>query len=356
MNSSIVLTGGGSAGHVTPNLALIELLEPKGWRIDYIGSYQGIERDMIEREGIPYHAISTGKLRRTLTTKNLMTPFQVIKGIWEAFHHLRRIRPKVVFSKGGFVAFPVVLSAWCLGIPVVAHESDLTPGLANRLSFPFVTKLCVAFPVALQGFRSQKKLLVTGSAIRASLMAGDAARAFSRCGFTQEKPVLLVVGGSLGAQKLNQSIREILPQLLEKFHVIHLCGKGKVDASYEQVGYFQCEYAHSDMADFMAASCLVVSRAGANALYELLALGKPHILIPLSTQASRGDQVENAKYFAEQGVSLVIDDRQLSGAGLLAKINDAYENLASFEQKIKALGIRSGTEKLLEVLEATQRL
>lgn len=347
----IVLTGGGTAGHVTPNLALIEAMDLLGWRIDYIGSETGIEHQMIEREGIPYHAISTGKLRRYWTWKNLWAPFQVLKGIVQAFQILRKIKPNLVFSKGGFVAFPVALSAWLLRIPVVAHESDLTPGLANRLSFPFVTKLCVAFDGTKAAFRNLKKVVVTGTPIRLSLFQGDRARGLAHCGFNAQKPVLMIVGGSLGAKVINECVRGSLPELIKQFQVIHLCGKGKRDERLaDQADYFQCEYAHTEMADLLAASDLVVSRSGANAVYELLALTKPHVFIPLSKKVSRGDQIDNAHYFEKQGVSVVLEEEKLNQHTLLEAIASVYTQLPEIKQRLKALNIDSATDRVMDLL------
>lgn len=351
----VVLTGGGTAGHVTPNLALIEAMEILGWRIDYIGSETGIERQMIEREGLPYHPISTGKLRRYLTLKNLLVPFQVLLGIGQAFQCLRRLRPDLVFSKGGFVAFPVAMSAWLLRIPVVAHESDLTPGLANRLSFPFLSKLCVAFEGTKAAFRNPKKIVVTGTPIRASLFRGEKERGLAYCGFDGKKPVLLVVGGSLGAKVINEVVRESLAQFTARFHVIHLCGKGKLDKTIQNKDYFQCEYAHTEMADLLAASDLVVSRSGANAVYELLALAKPHIFIPLSAKVSRGDQIENARYFEKQGISVVLDDQALNSAKLVEAVDSLYGRLPESKVKLETLGIKSATEEVMNLLQSVMR-
>lgn len=349
----IVLTGGGTSGHVTPHLALIEALEVLGWHIDYIGSETGIERQMIEREGLPYHPISTGKLHRYWTWKNIFSPFKVLLGVGQAFYYLYQLKPNIVFSKGGFVAFPVVLSAWLLRIPVVAHESDLTPGLANRLSFPFISKLCIAFEGTKVAFRNTKKIIVTGTPIRASLFQGERAKALAYCGFDGKKPVLLVVGGSLGAALINRVVREILPQLTQCFHVIHLCGKGKLENALKaQPDYFQVEYAHAEMADLLAASDLVVSRAGANSVYELLALAKPHLFIPLSKRASRGDQIENAAYFEQKGVSTVLEEQDLTGESLLRSIELIYEQSPLLKEKLKALQIITGTDRVMEVLRS----
>lgn len=349
----IVLTGGGTAGHVTPNLALIEVLEQKGWRIDYMGSFQGIEKTMMEREGIPYHGIQTGKLRRYWTWKNLLEPIKVFQGFIQAYQVLRKLKPNIVFSKGGFVAFPVVLSAWVLRIPVVAHESDLTPGLANRLSFPFVSKLCVAFDGAKHAFRNQSKVQVTGTPIREALFKGKKSAALKRCGFDGKKPVLLVVGGSLGAKVINEVLRSSLPVLCKHYHVIHLCGKGKLDSTLQNYAdYFQCEYAHAEMADFLAASDLVISRAGANSVYELLALNKLHIFIPLSKKASRGDQIQNAYYFEKKGVSLVLDEERLTSATLLNAIEEVEKRKETIKQNMASLHIDSATERVIQVIES----
>lgn len=348
----IVLTGGGTAGHVTPNLALIERLEKRGFRIEYIGSRDGIEKTMIDREGIPYHGIQTGKLRRHWTWKNLLTPFQVFAGFIQAYRLLRHLRPQIIFSKGGFVAFPVVVSAWLLRIPVVAHESDLTPGLANRLSFPFVSKLCVAFEGAKHHFRNSSKIEVTGTPIRSALFNGNKQAALKTCRFSGKKPVLLVVGGSLGAKALNETLRASLKDICEQYHVIHLCGKDKLDkALLHYPDYFQCEYANTEMADFLAASDHVISRAGANSVYELLALQKPHVLIPLSTKASRGDQIHNARYFEAQGVSLVLPEEQLNSETLLVALKSLQDQEKQLKKQMAALKIDSATERVIAVLD-----
>ena len=353
----IVLTGGGTTGHVTPNLALIDPLEQSGWRIDYIGSEQGIERTMMEKEGIAYHAIRTGKLHRYLTWKNILAPFQVMKGIVQAFQHLRRLRPDVVFSKGGFVAFPVVLSAWLLKIPVIAHESDLTPGLANRLCFPFVNQLCLAFAGTQQHFKKHhQRIQVTGTPIREVLFHGQKLRALKHCGWDGSKPVLLVMGGSLGSQMMNQHIRQVLPTLIKTFHVIHLCGPGKRDVALDNIAdYFQCEYAFEEMPDFLAASDVVVSRSGANSLYELLALAKPHVLIPLSKKASRGDQIENAHYFEQQGISVVIEEQHLTSERLQQDIERVFHESDERIRRMKVLNTQSATEQIMEMIESLQK-
>ncbi|KGP62909.1 UDP-diphospho-muramoylpentapeptide beta-N- acetylglucosaminyltransferase [Legionella norrlandica] len=352
MSPSIVFTGGGTAGHVTPNIALIKEFKEADWDVAYIGSTSGIEKEMIHPLGIPFYAVSSGKLRRYISFKNLLDPFKIVLGMIQSFFILRRIKPDVVFSKGGFVAFPVVVGAWLNRIPIVAHESDMSPGLANRLSFPFVTKICLTFEAGKKHFKSQNKIEVTGTPIRKQLFIGNSAKGLERCGFSSAKPCLLVVGGSLGAGSINSCIRSALKQLTSKFQVIHICGRGKLDPSLVDIeGYCQLEYANEELADLFAASAIVVSRAGANSLYEILALGKPHILIPISSQVSRGDQIQNAKYFQELGISVVIQDESLKADTLLQALQEVMQKKDEIDNKIKALKIESATDKIVAIIK-----
>ena len=325
MSKKIILTGGGTAGHVTPNIALIPHLKEAGYEIVYIGSYDGIEKKLIsDFPEIRYYGIATGKFRRYLDLKNLTDPFRVIKGYAEARKTLKQIQPDIVFSKGGFVSVPVVRAAHSLGIPCIIHESDMTPGLANKLCIPAATKVCCNFPETLQMLPPDKAVL-TGSPIRAELRQGNRIAALDLCGFTANKPVIMVIGGSLGAASINKVVREALPRLLEDFQVIHICGKEKVDNLLLSVeGYKQFEYVKAELKDLFALSDVVVSRAGANAICELLALKKPNVLIPLSAKSSRGDQILNAHSFESQGFSLVIDEDDLIDFVLVEKIHEVY--------------------------------
>ncbi len=330
----IVLTGGGTAGHVTPNIALIPALKTAGYDICYIGSYEGMEKTLIEDCSIPYHGISSGKLRRYFSLQNFTDPFRVVKGFFEANRLIKELKPSIVFSKGGFVSVPVVWAAKRNHVPVIIHESDMTPGLANRLSFSSATKICCNFPETAADLPKEKAVL-TGCPIRAELMLGDADKAEKICNFTDpDKPVIMVVGGSLGAASVNAIIRKILPRLTEKFNVMHLCGKGKLDESLIGTeGYFQIEYAKDEMKDLFALSEIVVSRAGANAICELLALHKPNVLIPLPASASRGDQLLNAESFRKQGISLVLDeDKDLTENTLFDTICELYERREEFRK------------------------
>lgn len=351
MNNKIVFTGGGTAGHVTPNMALIESLQDEDWQINYIGSANGVENSMITAINIPYHAIRCGKLRRYFSWQNFYDPFNMLYGIFQSYCLLRKLKPNVVFSKGGFVALPVVIGAWLNRIPTIAHESDMSPGLANRLSFPFVNKICVPFDVSKKYFKHLDKVEVTGTPIRKQLLKGDKARGLALCNFTSDKPCLLVVGGSQGSTAVNQSIRENLDVLCEQFHVIHLCGKGNVDSTLTKVGYRQFEYANTELADLFAASDIVISRAGANALYEILALEKPHILIPLPLKASRGDQLQNARYFELQGISIVVQEETLSSTTLIDAIKKVMEQRPDIIDKIRKLNIKSATAKIISLLK-----
>ncbi|KTC81382.1 undecaprenyldiphospho-muramoylpentapeptide beta-N-acetylglucosaminyltransferase [Legionella brunensis] len=352
MNPRIVFTGGGTAGHVTPNLALIEILQNSGWKIDYIGSEDGVEKGMISALNIPYHAVHSGKLRRYFSWKNFLDPIKIFLGISQAYCLLRKLKTDIVFSKGGFVAFPIVVAAWLHRIPVIAHESDMTPGLANRLSFPFVDKICVTFAAAKKHFKKQEKVEITGTPIRTLLFKGSKAKGLALCGFNDKKPCLLVMGGSQGAAPLNNALRQCLSTLCEDYQVIHLCGKGKVENDLlNREGYCQFEYANEELADLFAASDLVISRAGANALYEILALEKPHVLIPLSAKVSRGDQIQNAKYFKEQGISVVVEEENLAPQSLLMAITEVNQHKDEIIVKIKGLQIESATLKIIDLIK-----
>lgn len=331
----IVLTGGGTAGHVTPNIALMPALKEAGYDIHYIGSHQGIERSLIEELKIPYYGISSGKLRRYFDPKNFSDPFKVLKGYFEASKLIKQLKPDVVFSKGGFVSVPVVFAAKNRKIPVIIHESDITPGLANKLSISSASKVCANFPETVK-YLPEGKAVLTGTPIRQELFAGNKLLGLDFCGFTSDKPVLLVVGGSTGSAAVNEAIRHALPELRKKYQVVHLCGKDKTDVSLNGTkGYVQYEYIKKELSDLLAVADVVVSRAGANAICELLALRKPNLLIPLSAASSRGDQILNANSFKKQGFSYVIKEEELTTETLLQGVEEVYSNRNEY---IKAMG------------------
>ena len=349
----IVLTGGGTAGHVTPNMALIPELKARGYEIHYIGSYEGIEKKLIEEMDIPYHAISTGKLRRYLDVKNLSDPFRVIKGLAQAKALMKELKPDVVFSKGGFVAVPVVLAARSKKIPCIVHESDMTPGLANKIAIPNASKVCCNFPETVDKL-PKGKAVVTGTPIRRELFEGDVAEAMKFCGFTQIRPTLLIIGGSSGSVRVNEAIWSCLDEITKKYNVIHLCGKDKMNK--ELVGtpnYVQFEYIKQELASLLALSDIVVSRAGANAICELLALKKPSVLIPLSLEASRGDQILNAESFDKRGYAKLLMEENVNDTSLLSAINEVYENR---EKYISAMESSTQTDAITMIADMIDEL
>ena len=353
MNHKIILTGGGTAGHVTPNLALIELLKEKNWQVEYIGSENGVEARLVKPIDVPYHSIKSGKLRRYFSLENFIDPFKIAYGVIQSFFIIRKIKPHLVFSKGGFVSFPVVVGAWLNRVPIIVHESDLTPGLANRLSFPFANKICLTFESASKHIEYANKTITTGTPIRQELFSGDAEQARKICGFQKDKPCILVIGGSLGANSINLTIRHGLKELLKQFQVIHICGQGKIDESLQTItGYCQFEYVTDVLPDLFALASVVVSRSGANSLYEILALQKPHVLIPLSKKMSRGDQIENARHFKNLGVSTVLDDDALETNQLIQAIQEVFQNKTSIINQLSHLNIKPNNRNFLELFSS----
>lgn len=351
----IVLTGGGTAGHVTPNIALMGRLKEQGYQISYIGSYNGIEKTLIEELGIPYYGISSGKLRRYFDLKNFTDPFRVLKGFSEARKLLKQLKPDVIFSKGGFVTVPVVVAAGRLKIPAIIHESDMTPGLANKLCIPSAVKVCCNFPET-KAHLPEGKAVVTGTPIRPELLQGDAAKGRAFTGFTSEKPVIMIIGGSLGAQAVNDAIRRILPELLKDFQVVHLCGKGKQDDSKNDLkGYVQYEYIESELADLFAMADIVISRAGANAICELQALKKPNLLIPLSANASRGDQILNARSFEKQGFSMVLEEEAITDEVLLKAIHDLYDHRENYRAAMENAPGQDSISVICDLIRSCQK-
>lgn len=346
----IVMTGGGSAGHVTPNIALIPELKKQGYEIHYIGTKEGIEKGLIEPLNIKYHSISAGKLRRYIDFKNLTDTFRVVKGFNDAISVLRRVKPDVVFSKGGFVSCPVVWAAWVLRIPVIIHESDMTPGLANKLSMPFAKRVCFTFPETEKYVPTEKRLL-TGIPVRESLILGKAELGKRFCGFNDTKPIIVVIGGSLGSEILNKTIRDSLKELLKEFQICNICGKGNLDASLNNLkGYKQFEYINEELPHIFSMADVVVSRAGATILFELLALKKVNLLVPLSRNASRGDQILNAQSFEGQGFSKVIMEEDLEQEYFVNCILELYKNRKTYIKAMENSKMIGGIEKIINVI------
>lgn len=345
------MTGGGTAGHVTPNIALIPRLRELGYDIDYIGSYEGIEKKLISEFGIPYYGVSTGKFRRYFDPKNFSDPFRVIKGCSEAKKILKQLKPNVIFSKGGFVSVPVIWAASSLKIPCIIHESDLTPGLANKLCIPKATKICCNFPETLK-YLPEDKAVLTGSPIREELLKGNKEAAYKLCGFDNSRPVIMIMGGSQGASAINKVVRDALPRLLNEFQVIHICGQEKMDNMLLTTpGYKQFDYVKGELKDLFAITDLVVSRAGANAICELLALRIPNILIPLPLAASRGDQLLNAASFESQGYSIVIQEENLDEDSLVDSLQELYNNKDAYVEKMEQSSQYNAINSIIDLIE-----
>jgi len=346
----IVMTGGGTAGHVTPNLALAPLLREQGYEIYYIGSYTGIEKKLVENAGITYYGISSGKLRRYHDWKNFTDPFRVIKGFSEANQLLKHIQPDVVFSKGGFVSVPVVMAAARQHVPSIIHESDMTPGLANKLAIPFATKVCCNFPETLQ-YLPEGKAVHTGSPIRRELFTGSKEKGLEFTGFTADKPVILIMGGSIGSRFINNAVWESLDTLLSDFQIVHLVGKGNINKDLEgKAGYQQYEFVSEQLNDVFAMTDLMISRAGANSICEILALKIPNILIPLSAAASRGDQILNAESYKKQGFSTVLQEEELTSEILINAVKDVYDRRDSIKETMASSHLLDANSIILKLI------
>lgn len=352
---TIIMTGGGSAGHVTPNLALIPKLKEEGYEIKYIGSINGIERKIIEDAGIEYFPIESGKLRRYFDIKNFSDPFKVIKGIFQAKKIIKREKPDIIFSKGGFVSVPVVMGAHFNKIPVIAHECDMTPGLANKIATPYCNKVCVTFPETLKHIKDNKGVL-TGLPIREELFEGSKEKGLEICNFEGNKPVLLIIGGSLGSVVINNAIRDSLDKLLKTYNIIHICGKGHLDKNKEGLkGYKQFEYVSDELKHLMKSADYFISRAGANTIFELLALKKPHILVPLSQKASRGDQILNSRSFEKMGYSMIIEEEKLNGELLVEKLKELEKDKDKYVNAMKNSNSRDAVLNIVNLIKEYTR-
>lgn len=343
----IILTGGGTAGHVNPNIALLPQLKENGYEVTYIGGKNGVEKKLLEGLALDYREISAGKLRRYIDLRNLTDAFRVISGLGDAFRIIRSVKPQVIFSKGGYVTVPVILAAFVCGIPVVIHESDITPGLANKIAMPFASAICTSFPETAARLR---KATYTGAIIRPEITEGNRTRGLHLCGFSANKPTLLVTGGSSGAAKINACLREALPMLVKRFNIVHLCGKGKI-ANITEPGYRQFEYLSEDLPHVFALADVVVSRAGANTIFELLALKKPHVLIPLDKSASRGDQILNAESFAAHGFSVVLREKDMTPKTLISSVNTAFTGREKYSKKMREQSITDAITEVCKIID-----
>ncbi|MDQ0970779.1 UDP-N-acetylglucosamine--N-acetylmuramyl-(pentapeptide) pyrophosphoryl-undecaprenol N-acetylglucosamine transferase [Neobacillus niacini] len=345
-NKKIVFTGGGSAGHVTPNIAIINELH-NDWDISYIGSKNGIEKELIQKISIPYHGISSGKLRRYIDIENFVDIFRVVKGCFEARSILKKLKPNLVFSKGGFVSVPVILAAKSLRIPIYIHESDLTPGLANKISQRFSTKIFTSFEETKKFF-PEYKTTVIGSPIRKEIMNGSAVNGRKLLGFDKHTPILTIMGGSLGAKKINEVIRESLEQLMLHYQVVHICGKNNRDDQLTNFSkYKQFEYVYDELSDILAATDIVITRGGSNAIFEFLALNIPMLIIPLGLNQSRGDQILNARVFQDKGYSLTLEEENLTSKTLMEILNSVYKDREKYQKNMKESYNRDALQTLV---------
>jgi len=354
-NKRILFTGGGTAGHVIVNLALIPIFQEKGWEIDYIGSKNGIEKDLIgQLPDVTYHAVSTGKLRRYMSKENFKDPFKVLKGTMQSCHIIRKRKPAVIFSKGGFVSVPVMIASKLLRVPAVIHESDFTPGLANKIAIPFAKKVLATFEETLQYLPAAKAEYV-GAVIRKELFTGNREKGLAFAGLHSNRPVLLIMGGSGGSEKINNSIREGLDRLLETYQIIHICGKGKMDPAYVRPGYAQFEYVQDELKDVFAATDYVLSRAGSNAIFEFLALRMPMLLIPLGLNASRGDQIVNAKSFAKKRYARVLEEERLTTDVLAEELEQLKEYGPIMIDQMRQNDSSDSLNKVIDIIESTSK-
>lgn len=338
---NLILTGGGSAGHVVPNLALIPELKSR-FNLFYIGT-DGIERELLKGSGIPFYTISCAKLVRGSIVQNLLLPARFVKSVRAAKQALVSAKADAVFSKGGYVALPVVFAAKKLKIPVVSHESDLSAGIANKLIAKRCKLVLTSFP---ETAKTLKNGVYSGSPVRRELFTGDRESALAKYGFSGRKPVLLVFGGGSGSLAINRALEAALPRLLDDFDILHICGKN--EGEKKRAGYLPLEY-EKDMASAYAAADFVLSRAGSNTVFELLALKKPALLVPLENKRSRGDQIENAAYFEKRGLCRVLREPNLSAAALSSELERLQKDI-SLRRSLAAADFRPGNGTIVSAV------
>ena len=345
---TIVLTGGGTAGHVVPNIALIPLLKNAEYTIHYIGSKDGIEKKLVSHyKDATYHEIPSGKLRRYFSVQNFTDPFKILAGFFKSLKLIRKIKPDVCFSKGGFVSVPVVLACAIRKVPIVLHESDMSPGLANKICRPFCKVMCTTFPAAAK--LAGEKGLVTGSPVRPEITSGDSLRGMIMCGFERSRPILLIMGGSSGAASINKAVDKILDKLIDKFQIIHIRGEKNLRPELDgKAGYKQFGYVTDDLPHYLASADIILARAGANSIFEFAALNKPMLLIPLPLSASRGDQIKNANYFNNNGWANVLYQERMNEFTLYDNLIRTIDNKDKYIESLKKADMKNGLDKLFK--------
>ena len=349
--ATIILTGGGTAGHCIPHLALLPYLKNDFEEIVYIGSEKGLEKGIIEKENIPYYSVPCVKLERSFSLKNLSIPFVLLSGISKAVKLIDKIKPCVIFSKGGYVAIPTVIAGKIRGVPVISHESDYSMGLANKILAKYSQKVLTSFPETAKECKNGEYL---GSPIRRIRYENSKKEAYSYFGFDGKKPVLLVTGGSLGAKKINETLRQALESLLTKYDIIHVCGKGNLDENIKKKGYFQTEFITSMEKAFSVAN-ICVSRGGANTLFELLSMNIPSVVIPLPKGVSRGDQVENATYFQKLGLISLLPQEALTPKSLILTVNATYHGKDTIINNLFNNPVRDKSRQISRILADCKR-
>ena len=347
----IIFTGGGTAGHISLNLALIPYFIEKGYEVHYIGSKSGMEKDLLKSyENVYYYEVSTGRLRRYFSLENFKEPFRVLKGIIEAKKIIKKIKPNIVFSKGGFVSFPVVVGAYLNGVPVIIHESDLSTGLANKLSFPFCKKVLLTFK--RDKYKNKEKYV--GAIVREELTQGNRERGKKFCHISNDRPTILVMGGSSGAKSINEAIWNNIDNLLKNYNVVHICGKDSINKNINKENYIQFEFVKEELRDLFAISDMVISRAGANSIFEFLKVKLPMLLIPLPLSQSRGDQIENAKYFQSKGYCIILNDEDINNL-FLEKIDETFNKKDETKKKMNKQSELGNIENIINEIIKLQK-
>lgn len=340
---TIVLTGGGTAGHIMPNIALLDELKKHFNKIYYIGT-SGMEKNIVKKYNIPFYEITASKFTRKLSFKLFALPFKLLKSISEAKKILKQLNVDVIFSKGGYVSVPVAIAGKKLNIPVVTHESDLSMGLANRIITKYAKKVCVSFPITAN---KNKKCIYTGSPIRKCIFEGNKQNVLKECNFDTNKPTILFVGGSLGAKAINDFVTEYIDKLTQKYNILHIAGKNTNEINKKN--YRKVKFANN-IQDYFSASDIVISRSGANTIFELCSIEKPMILIPLPKGNSRGDQVENAKYFADNNLAYVLPQEKLNYTNIVYEIEKTLTNKEKLKNNMKKLDIKNANKKIVDII------
>ncbi len=351
MKKTIVLTGGGTAGHIMPNIALLPEISKHFNQIYYLGAKDSMEEKILKKyTDVKFVAIPTTKFIRKITLKNLAIPFKLIKGILQTKKILKQINPDVIFSKGGFVSVPVAIAGKKCKIPVISHESDLSMGLANKIILKYANVVCTTFEDTA---KQNKKCICTGTPIREQIFKGNKYNILNKISHIKSKPYVLFFGGSLGSKNINKLVENSLDKLLEKYNILHITGKGNKN-NLKKDGYTQFEFVEN-IEDFFVLADIVVCRGGANSIFELLALCKPMLIIPLSKAQSRGDQIENAEYFKRKNYAEVLREENMSTETLISKLDNIIKNKEKIILNMQKANIKNANEKIVDIILSAKK-